>query len=46
MLYTIKTYDELEKSEKLASLQIQGKALRLQDKLSKQNFQEDLKKSI
>ena len=36
--------DDLEKLEELASLESQVKALRLQDKLGKRNFQEDMKK--
>ena len=43
MLYSIKNRDDLEKSPKLASLQNQGKAVRLQDKLGKK-FHEELKK--
>ena len=43
MLYTIKNYDDLEKSNKLASLQSQVKALGVQDKPRKQNFHEDMK---
>jgi len=45
MLYPIKNIEDLEKLEELASLQNQVKAVRLQDKLGKQNFHEDMKKS-
>ena len=38
------TRDNLGKMNELVSLKSQVKALRLQDKLRKQNFQEDLKK--
>ena len=38
MLYPIKNIEDLEKLEELASLQNQVKAVRLQDKLGKQNF--------
>ena len=44
MLYAIKNNDDLENLNKLVSLQSQVKAVRLQDKLGKQNFHEDLKK--
>ena len=44
MLYAIKNVDDLENLNELASLQNQVKAVRLQDKLGKQNFHEDLKK--
>ena len=44
MLYAIKDVDDLENLNKLASLQNQVKAVRLQDKLGKQNFHEDMKK--
>ena len=43
MLYSIKDRD-LENLNELASLQDQVKAVRLQDKLGKQNFHEDMKK--
>ena len=46
MLYSIKDREDLEKLEQLASLQNQVKAVRLQDKLGKQNFHEDLKKVL
>ena len=42
MLYSIKDREDLEKIEELVSLQIQVKAVRLQDKLGKQNFHEDM----
>ena len=44
MLYSIKNKQELEKLNELVSLQDQVKAARLQDKLGKQNFHEDMKK--
>ena len=43
MLYSIKDREDLEKLNELVSLQEQVKAVRLQDKLGKQNFHEDLK---
>ena len=44
MLYSIKDREDLENLEALASLQDQVKVVRLQDKLGKQNFHEDMKK--
>ena len=44
MLYAIKNVDDLENLNELASLQDQVKTARLQDKLGKQNFHEDMKK--
>ena len=44
MLYSIKDREDLENLNGLASLQNQVKAVRLQDKLGKQNFHEDMKK--
>ena len=44
MLYAIKNNDDLENLNELASLQDQVKAVRLQDKLGKQNFHEPMKK--
>ena len=44
MLYSIKEREDLEKLEEVASLQNQVKAVRLQDKLGKQNFHEEMKK--
>ena len=44
MLYSIKDREDLENLNELASLQDQVKAVRLQDKLSKQNFHEDMNK--
>ena len=44
MLYTSKNVDDLEKLNELASLQNQLKTVRLQDKLGKQNFHENMKK--
>ena len=44
MLFSIKDREDLENLEELVSLESQVKAVRLQDKLGKQNFQEDMKK--
>ena len=44
MLYAIKNNDDLENLNKLVSLENQVKIVRLQDKLGKQNFHEDMKK--
>ena len=44
MLYSIKNREDLENLEELVLLQDQVKVVRLQDKLGKQNFQEDMKK--
>ena len=44
MLYAIKNREDLEDLEELASLENQVKVVKLQDKLSKQNFHEDMKK--
>ena len=44
MLFPIKDREELNKLEELASLQDQVKVVRLQDKLGKQNFHEDMNK--
>ena len=44
MLYSIKDREDLENLNELVSLQNQVKAVRLQDKLGKQNFHEDMKK--
>ena len=44
MLYSIKDREDLEKLEELVSLESQAKTVRLQDKLGKQNFHEDMKK--
>ena len=43
-MYAIKKNDDLENINELASLQDQVKAVRLQDKLGKQNFHENMKK--
>ena len=43
MLYSIKDGEDLENLEELVSLESQVKAVRTQDKLGKQNFQEDMK---
>ena len=44
MLYSIKDREDLENLNELLSLQDQVKVVRLQDKLGKQNFHEDMKK--
>ena len=44
MLYSIKDREDLENLNKLASLQDQVEAVRLQDNLGKQKFPEDMKK--
>ena len=44
MLFPIKNREDLENLNELVSLQNQVKAVRLQDKLGKQNFHEDMKK--
>ena len=44
MLYSIKDRQDLEKLNELVLLQDQVKAVRLKDKLGKQNFHEDMKK--
>ena len=44
MLYSIKDREDLEKLEELVSLENQVKAVKLQDKLGKKNFHEDMKK--
>ena len=44
MLYSIENGDDFEKLNKLVSLQIQSKDLRLQDKLGNQGFHDDMKK--
>ena len=46
MFYSIKNIEVLEKLDELVSLQNQVKALRLQDKLGKQNFHEIVKKVL
>ena len=46
MLYAIKNVEELEKLNELVSLETQVKVVRLQDKLGKQNFHEDMKKEF
>ena len=42
MLYSIKDREDLENLEELISLGSQVKAVRIQDKLGKQNFHEDM----
>ena len=44
MMFAINNREDLDKLEELASLQDQVKVVRLQDKLGKQNFHEDMKK--
>ena len=44
MLYSIKDREDLEKLNELVSLQDEVKDVRLQDKLGKQNYHEDMKK--
>ena len=44
MLYSIKNREDLERLNELVSLETQVKTVRLQDKLGKQNFHEDMKK--
>ena len=44
MLYSIKDREDLENLNELVSLQDQVKTVRLQDKLVKQKFHEDMKK--
>ena len=44
MLFPIKDREDLEKLNELVWLQDQVKVVRLQDKLGKQNFHENMKK--
>ena len=44
MMFPIKNREDLEKLKELATLQSQVKAVKLQDKLGKQNFHENIKK--
>ena len=44
MLYSVKNREDLKNLNELVSLQDQVKTVRLQDKLGKQNFHEDMKK--
>ena len=44
MLFAVNNREDLQNLNELASLQDQVKAVRLQDKLGKQNFHEDMKK--
>ena len=46
MLYSIKDREDLEKINELVTLQGQVKAVRIQDKLGKQNFHENLEKAF
>ena len=43
-MFPIKNIEDLKDLNKLASLQNQVQAVRLQDRLDKQNFHEDIKK--
>ena len=42
-MYPVKNIDDLEKLEELGILQSEVKVVRLEDKLGKQNFHEDIK---
>ena len=44
MMFAINNREDLEKLEELAALQDEVKVVRLQDRLGKQNFHEDMKK--
>ena len=44
MLYSIKTREKSEKLEELASLRNQAEEMKLQEKLGKQNFHENIRK--
>ena len=44
MSFAIKNREDLENIKKFVSLESQAKAVKLQDKLGKQNFHEDMKK--
>ena len=44
MLYSIKDREDSDKLEELVLLQDQVKVVRLQDRLDRQNFHEDMKK--
>ena len=44
MLFPVKDREDFENLEHLVSLESQVKAVRLQDKLGKQNFHENMKK--
>ena len=46
MLFSIKDREDSEILEELVSLEFQVKAVRLQDKLVKQNFRKDMKKYL
>ena len=46
MLYSIKSREDLENLVELVSLEKQVKVVKLQDKLGKQNFHEDMKKYL
>ena len=46
MLFSIKDREDLENLNELVSFENQLKAKRLQDKLDKQNFHDDMKKPL
>ena len=46
MLYSIKKVEDIKHLSELVTLQDQVNAVKLQDKLGKQNFHEDMKKSL
>ena len=46
MLYSKKDREDLENLEELVSLQDHVKVVKLQDKFGKQNFHEDIKRSL
>ena len=46
MLFAINNREDLENLNQFVSLKHQVKAVRLQDKLAKQNFHEDMKKAF
>ena len=46
MLYSIKDEEDLQNLNQLVSLESQVKSVRLQDKLGKQNFHEDMKNAF
>ena len=46
MLYPIGNVEDLQKLNETVSSENQVKVVRLQDKLGKQNFHEDIKKSL
>ena len=46
MMCAINNREDLDKLEELASLQVEVKVVRLQDRLGKQNFHENMEKSL